>query len=157
MEFVMTYGWAIIVVTIGLALLYTILKPGLLPTSKCEMGVGLQCLSFKLNKGDAGLVLVLTQALNPRIRLEQMGCTKQDVNLFLENLPSPVMMDEGVATYVSGGNSTNNLRCRDMMGNQFVPTEGYDVYYLGKLCIRYTEMDTGLSRTACGSLSAPIE
>ena len=157
LEYLMTYGWAILIITIGLALLYTILKPSLMPTTKCEMGVGLQCTSFKLNKADASLELIMNQGVSSRIQIEQAGCTKQDVVTYLENLTDPVLIPRGEPQYVVGGNSTNVLRCRDPNGNEFTPGEGYDTYYMGKLCIFYRELSSNATHTACGSFSAPIE
>jgi len=48
MEFLMTYGWALLVVLIVMASLafFGLLNPGRFLPERCEMGVGLPCLTF---------------------------------------------------------------------------------------------------------------
>lgn len=157
LEYVMTYGWLGIVLILALAMFYYIIKPNTLPSSKCELGVGLTCFSYKINAEDASLELVLNQGVKPLIMVEKLGCSRQDGARPLENLTNPVSIRQGEPMRISGGGSNNTVRCADRDGSLFIPDSGGDPVFYGTLCVQYREMDSGAERIACGSLASKFE
>ena len=59
MEFLMTYGWAILVVILAIAALayFGVLNPGRFLPNSCVIGPGFSCSDFKVNKTDIILTL----------------------------------------------------------------------------------------------------
>ncbi len=69
MEFLMTYGWAILVVLIAIAALayFGVLNPGRYLPSSCTLGAGLSCNDFKVEANNITLVIAngIGEDLNP--------------------------------------------------------------------------------------------
>ena len=59
MEFLMTYGWAILVVLLAIGALayFGVLNPGRFLPNSCVIGPGFSCSDFKVNKTDVFLTL----------------------------------------------------------------------------------------------------
>ncbi|MBT4539467.1 hypothetical protein HOC32_04235 [Candidatus Woesearchaeota archaeon] len=59
MEFIMTYGWAILVVLVAIGALayFGVLNPSNFLPSSCTVGPGISCDDFKITTTDAQLVL----------------------------------------------------------------------------------------------------
>ena len=59
MEFLMTYGWAILVVLLAIAALayFGVLNPGKYLPSSCTLGTGLSCNDFKVEANQVTLVI----------------------------------------------------------------------------------------------------
>ncbi|MCX8202442.1 MAG: hypothetical protein N3G74_01395 [Candidatus Micrarchaeota archaeon] len=59
-EFLVTYGWAILLVLVIMAILYSsIFKPEFYVAERCDIGPGITCDNFYLNKTSAGLNFTL--------------------------------------------------------------------------------------------------
>ena len=69
MEFLMTYGWAILVVLLAIAALayFGVLNPGKYLPSSCTLGTGLSCTDFKVDASTVTLVIRngMGEDLNP--------------------------------------------------------------------------------------------
>lgn len=60
-EFLVTYGWAILLVIVIMAILYSsIFKPEFYVAERCDIGPGITCDNFYLNKTSSGTGLNLT-------------------------------------------------------------------------------------------------
>jgi len=57
MEFLMTYGWAILVVLVAIGALayFGVLSPDKFLPAKCQLPAGIACMDFKINAGAAGV------------------------------------------------------------------------------------------------------
>ena len=81
MEFIMTYGWAILVVLVAIAALayFGVLSPGKYLPEKCVPAAGIGCSSFKATT--TGVDLILQNALGKDIVItdininDETGCT----------------------------------------------------------------------------------
>ena len=64
MEYLMTYGWAILVIIIVIAVLFYIgvLNPRNVTPTVCNFPPGISCSSFKLTSPDGQLYLIIGQA-----------------------------------------------------------------------------------------------
>ncbi|MBU4284228.1 MAG: hypothetical protein KKA61_02770 [Nanoarchaeota archaeon] len=65
MEFLMTYGWAILVVLLAIAALayFGVLNPGKYLPSSCTLGTGLSCTDFKVDGTANTVTLVIRNGI----------------------------------------------------------------------------------------------
>ena len=136
MEFLMTYGWAILVVLAAIAALayFGVLSPDRFLPNKCTLPSGLACLDFTVE--DTGAVQVAVQnSLGFEMRevqatLVDANCTSQLINL--TNGEKVTLAFSGCDTGQEGSKLNDNLN------------------------VAYTNADTGLTHTAAGTLVAKV-
>jgi len=163
LEFMMTYGWAILVIVIVLSILFYIgvLNPKGASGNSCLFAPGTSCYAFKLANGTGALILDLGQATGKTISITGIGCS-QNFTIASQNitgLAQSVTVGPGEHTWVVGGSRSNAVNCTDSSGNNL--TEANSLAgdrYKGTVCIKYTESGvTGASRVVCGDLTARFE
>ena len=170
MEYLMTYGWAILVIIIVIAVLFYIgvLNPRNVTPSTCTFPPGISCASYKLIEGSnplksGNLELTLGQALGHPISITGLVCTQEtgapsnwDVSGF--NTSSPIPIPIGEARKVSGSDVNQQIYCLDSNGNRVQPPQSQlGEFYKGKLWIRYSETDTNTERTVVGDIATKFE
>ena len=136
MEFLMTYGWAILVVLAAIAALayFGVLSPDRFLPNKCTLPSGMACLDFTV--ADTGVVQVAMQnsvgfeMRNAQATLVTGNCSSQMVNL------------------------TNGAKVTFAFSGCTVGQAGSKVN--DELQIAYTNADSGLSHIASGSLIAKV-
>lgn len=77
-EYLMTYGWAILVLILVLALLFSsgIFSPSYLISEECSLGPKLPCTQFLFNDGaNLRLVVNVTNGFETRIRIKNVAVT----------------------------------------------------------------------------------
>ena len=136
MEFLMTYGWAILVVLAAIAALayFGVLSPEKFLPEKCVLEPGLACVSHKVEPSK--ITLVLSNGKGRTITIDSIvvgACS----GAFSETMQSGT--DH---TFVIGG-SCNNGITKDK--------------FKGDITIGYTEKDTNLTKTAFGNINSKIE
>ena len=136
MEFLMTYGWAILVVLAAIAALayFGVLSPEKFLGEKCILEPGLACVSNKVEP--TKITLVIAQNKGKTIIINSItvgGCS----GAFDE-----AMLSGSDHTFVIGG-SCNNGVSKDK--------------FKGDITIGYTERDYNLTKTATGNLNTKIE
>ncbi len=106
-EFLVTYGWAIVIVLAIMAILYsTVFKPEFYVSERCDIAPGITCDNFALTKIDDKHVRLNFQAHNTmgfQINVTNIGLTLQDskTGIFVTNnvnsMPdlSPSLLNEG--------------------------------------------------------------
>ena len=69
MEFLMTYGWALLVVLIAIAALafFGVLSPGRFLPSNCNIGIGFACSDFKVNKLDLDIDIYVQNGIGSNL------------------------------------------------------------------------------------------
>ncbi|MDP3733398.1 MAG: hypothetical protein Q8Q91_02540, partial [Candidatus Daviesbacteria bacterium] len=80
MEFLMTYGWAILVVLVAIGALayFGVLSPDKFLPSKCTLPAGIACIDFKLTSGAGAAntaTVVLRNGLGFDLTLVTIGVT----------------------------------------------------------------------------------
>jgi len=137
MEFIMTYGWAILVVLVAIAALayFGVLSPSKFLPETCTFPPGLGCIDFKATTGT--LVLVLQNGLGQDITLDSIAdvagiCT----------LASPGDLNNGAS-----GTYTVTACTHGSVGSK-IKTE---------VKVTYTVKDTGLQHTKTGDVNAKVE
>ena len=156
MEYLMTYGWAILVIMVVLAVLFYlgVLNPSSITPTICTIKPGFTCISWKLYKNGT-LFLKLGQGTGAIINITGMNCTT-DTNVFEGG--KSVIFEGGKSSLMSSAAEQNfYINCTgESGGNLGQPGVMGDVYS-GRIYINYTETDTGLQRTATGSITMKYE
>ena len=135
MEFLMTYGLAILVVLAAIAALayFGVLSPSKFLPEKCLLETGFTCISSKIEAQDS--TIVFTNSLGRSVTINQIdigGCSSSFAD-----------------TLVSGDQKTFILSgCSNGVSKEI---------FKGDVVIKYTERDTNLSKTAYGQIATKIE
>ena len=135
MEFLMTYGWAILVVLAAIAALayFGVLSPEKFLPEKCLMETGFTCISSKVEPAQS--TIVLSNGLGKSLIIDSIqigGCTTTF---------SDPMITEEEKTFVITGCSNGDLR----------------ETFKGEVAVKFTEKRTNLSKTAYGVINTKIE
>ncbi len=136
MEFLMTYGWAILVVLAAIAALayFGVLSPEKFLPEKCILQPGIACVSHKVEP--TKVTLVISNGLGRTITINSIdvgGCS---------GTFSEVMLSGVDKTLVIGG-SCNNGPAKEK--------------FKADITMTYTEKDTNLTKTAYGNLNTKVE
>ena len=135
MEFLMTYGWAILVVLAAIAALayFGVLSPAKLLPEKCVIEAGITCDGHKVEP--TKITLVLTNSVEGRplmINSIAVGvCSSSNLN---------ITMSGGEQKTFTVGGSCDNGAPKDR--------------FRGEIVIGYTEKNTNLTKTMLGNLNA---
>ena len=120
-EFLVTYGWAIVIVLAIMAILYsTVFKPEFYVSERCDVAPGIACDSFGLTRLSDTQVRLDLQAHNTmgfEINLTSMGLTLQDSrtgasvtnNINPLSGISPATVDEGESFTVTAVFNTDSV------------------------------------------------
>ena len=136
MEFLMTYGWAILVVLAAIAALayFGVLSPEKFLPEKCILAPGLACVGHKVEP--TKITLVISNGLGKSITVSSIdvaGCS----GTFAED-----MMSGNETTFLLTTNCDNG-----------VSKEAFK----GEVTLKYTEKTTGLDKTVYGNIATKVE
>ena len=136
MEFLMTYGWAILVVLAAIAALayFGVLSPEKFLPEKCILQPGIACVSHKVET--TKVTLIIANGLGRTITINSIvvgGCS----GTFSDTVSSGI--DK---TFVIGGSCNNGVQ-KDK--------------FKADITLSYTEKDTNLTKTAFGNLNTKVE
>jgi len=143
MEFLMTYGWAVLIIMVVVAVLFYIgvFNPSSSVPKSCVFpsGSGFSCVEFNLDEGGR-LVLDLGQASGRTVTVTGVGCS---VNA------SPTMLSITPVDIRSGGHG--------WLAPASIPCEGaLGLAFRGKVVINYTLAGSPLPRVVIAEISAPM-
>ncbi|MDP3733397.1 MAG: hypothetical protein Q8Q91_02535 [Candidatus Daviesbacteria bacterium] len=136
MEFLMTYGWAILVVLAAIAALayFGVLSPEKFLGEKCIVEPGLACISSKVEPTKVTLVLAQNKGKTLIINsITVGGCS---------GTFSDTMISGTDKNFVIGGTCNNGISKEKFKGD---------------ITIAYTEKETNLTKTANGNLATKVE
>ena len=136
MEFLMTYGWAILVVLAAIAALayFGVLSPEKFLPQKCILQPGIACVSHKVTP--TAVTLVISNGLGRTIIVNSIAVGSCSGSFSKELLSGTDF------NFVIGG-ACNNGASRDK--------------FKGDITFGYTEKDTNLTKTAYGQINTKIE
>ena len=142
LEFIMTYGWAILVVLVAIGALayFGVLSPDRLLPNKCVLQSGMGCTDFRVQA--ATITVRITNSLG------------YDVNAaFLNASNCPTTVGQSIS---NGGSATFVMTCdSDPVAVGAQPLTG--TKYNADLNISYVVTDSGISHKNIGQLTARIE
>ncbi|MBR9692199.1 hypothetical protein GOV06_05440 [Candidatus Woesearchaeota archaeon] len=135
MEFLMTYGWALLVVlaAIGALAYFGVLSPERFLPEKCVLVPGVACLDFKVTT--TNITLIISNSLGRDMTVTNVAAVNcsQAFNQELKN------GDQFEFTMTGCDNGEVDAR------------------FKGDIVIDYTSKDSGLEKTIRGSMSAKIQ
>jgi len=144
MEFLMTYGWAIIVVliTIGALAYFGVLRPERIFGSSCVLQPGLSCEDFRVDSESVTLII-----------RNGLGVDITDIDVSLSELPEGVTCappnPDTNPDIIGDGSSGNYLfNCGEISG---------DGLFKATINFEYTKEGYTLTRTVIGSISTGVE
>ena len=87
MEFLMTYGWAILVVliVIGALAYFGVLNPQTLLPERCELQLGLRCKDHRVSSAANSIVLAVENGRGTDIMLVDVGAFSQELGVKCQN------------------------------------------------------------------------
>lgn len=136
MEFLMTYGWAILVVLAAIAALayFGVLSPEKFLPEKCILQPGIACISHKVEP--TKVTLVISNGMGRTLTVNSItvgSCT----GAFDE-----AMLSGTDHTFVIGGSCNNGAQKEKFKAD---------------ITMAYTEKDTNLTKTVFGNLNTKVE
>ena len=137
MEFLMTYGWAILVVLAAIAALayFGVLSPAKLLPEKCVIEAGITCDGHKVEP--TKITLVLTNSVEGRTLIINSIAVGACSSTFNQTLAG------GAQEKFEVGGSCSNGAQKDR--------------FRGDIVIGYTEKNTNLTKTMLGNLNSKVE
>ena len=147
MEFLMTYGWAILIMLVVIAILFMlgVFNPaGAVPES-CVLPAGFSCYSYSIDS-TGKLYLDMGQAKGRRVTIRAFTCSAEEV-------PEPqtitaINIDNGRHKVIANG-----VQCVDENGDPYTVGDSFR----GKIVFTYSEFGSDLTRTASGDISGKME
>ena len=135
MEFLMTYGWAILVVLAAIAALayFGVLSPEKFLPEKCLLETGFTCISSKVETSQS--TIVLTNAYGKTVIIDNIKIGDCSASF------SNTLSSEEQGTFVVTGCSNGDVK---------------DIFK-GEVVLKYTEKQTNLTKTAYGTINIKIE
>lgn len=109
MEFLMTYGWAILVVlvVIGALAYFGVLSPGRLLPDRCQLAPGLTCDDYDLEEGGV-LTLKITNNLGQQISITGFSGVGPDGSAQCPSgAAAPIIVAPGAGSFIKTGTCTN--------------------------------------------------
>ena len=137
MEFLMTYGWAILVVlaAIGALAYFGVLSPDRFMPSKCTVSGGFSCIDHKITATSVTLYLQ-----------QNLGFDANSISVELD--------------YVNGTQcGSNSTQSSLTNGQQFTATFNCanSGSFKGEIVISYTNANTNVQHTTTGSITGKVE
>jgi len=163
MEFLTTYGWAILVIIIILAMLFYlgIFNPKGKYANTCIFSPGHSCYTFKLGSGTGNIILDFGQATGNSIRVTGISCSANETyaGSNITSLANSITIGSGAHAWIVGGDSGNSYQCKDAFGsNVSGDSAALGERYKGRICVRYTELTSReTERVVCGDVTALFE
>ncbi len=136
MEFLMTYGWAILVVLVAIGALayFGVLSPDKFLPSKCTLPSGLACLDHKATS--TGVTAVIQNG---------MGYDLTSVSVTFKDCGTATGVTYG--TILANGNKDTYIASCTLTGSK----------YSGDVNVSYTITETGLTHNKIGTITTKIE
>jgi hypothetical protein len=147
MEYLITYGWAIIIIGVTLAALYALglFNPASFTSNQCVFESDFGCLSgFLYSNGT--IIINLEQATQSAINVTAIGCNTGGLPT---NMTPPQLPSNSPVYLPIGGNFTLTTQCRS---NGTIFTSQPGTLYRGYLVVNYTSLQTGFQHVLVGKL-----
>jgi hypothetical protein len=143
-EYLTTYGWAIIIIAIVLLALYNlgVFNPGAFINTTCVFPAEFGCVNLVLYSSTSQANATLQQSTQSSILITAYGCN---------NLGTPTNMLLASTQVAIGGSFTFNVPCYNN-GTVLTITPGQ--IFRGYILVNYTALNTGFPHTSTGTIIA---
>lgn len=148
-EFLMTYGWAIVIMLAVVAVLYLlgVFRAETTLPNTCMLPAGFSCYGFKIDESGM-LTLQVSQSTGNDVVLTGIGCTKNSTPATTELSP-PVPLMNGFVADLSG-----QVLCTEADGSS-IPEIGR--YYKGSIYLEYVDEGSSLPHKIKGEIGYMVE
>jgi hypothetical protein len=146
MEYLTTYGWAILIIAVVLGMIYelNLFNPGQFATQECILPADFNCLSYFLSTNGT-ISLNIQQATPYPVNITAIGCSS---NATITNM-IPFIGSNQVYLPISS-NYTFSIPCIGSNGKPISISPGQ--VFTGTLEINYTDVTTGFPKTEVGKV-----
>jgi hypothetical protein len=149
MEYLTTYGWAIIIIAVVLTALFELglFNPGSFVNTTCTFPANFGCITAVLYSTNSTLIINLQQSLPSSINITAYGCNAQGTvsNMIKPDTPSN-QIELGI-----GQNLTFGMQCYN---NYTLITTTPGQIFKGFVLVNYTTLSSGFIHTVIGTLVA---
>ncbi len=144
LEYLTTYGWAIIIIAVVLSALYSlgVFNPASFISTTCVFPAEFGCVSAQLFSSTSNINITLQQATTSAITITAYGCN---------NSGTPTNMITSNTQVSIGGSFTFNVLCYNN-GTTLVISPGQ--VFRGYVLVNYTTLSTSFPHTATGTVVA---
>ncbi|MFH1849194.1 MAG: hypothetical protein ABH879_03315 [archaeon] len=144
MEFLMTYGWAILIVLVVISALayFGVLNPQQFLPRKCQFGQGLVCMDHRLSSYERNLILILNNGIGRDLRVEGLDFSSDNGLVACINNTLDEVLQAGGNLYLLVGCTVNAAPATRIKGN---------------LLLNYTDLQFGLNHMISGTLFTNLE
>lgn len=149
-EYLTTYGWAIVIIGIVLAALYNlgVFNPGSFVSTQCVFPAEFGCLSAVLYSINSTIFFNLQNGQTSNINVTAIGCNNQGT---ISNMQSPLNPPSNQITLGIGGNYTFNALC---YSNSTALSISPGTIFKGYLIVNYTNLATNFPHTVVATIAA---
>ena len=143
MEFLMTYGWAILVVLVAIGALayFGVLSPDRFLPAKCVLPPGLACIDFKIDSATDKVTIVLRNGLGADLKDVSFTTSSGGVaNCPISNVD---VVNNGGQIELTTGVTCTAFAAGDKFNNDLV--------------VKYTNKDSDLTKTVTGTITGRAE
>jgi len=158
MEYLMTYGWAILVIIIVIAVLFYIgvLNPKNITPTSCTFPPGISCMSYKFTASSATpMTLTLGQATGHRIMVTGHNCTQQALTAAPTVNAVTVNISNGEFAQVAATMSVYNSAGTALAANAY--NVGDTIKMTCWITYNYTDVSPAETHVAIGNINARAE
>lgn len=147
MEYLITYGWAILIISIVLAALFSlgVFNPSQFAGQECVLSSGFSCLSYLLFPNGT-LSLNLLQSSGKAVNITSLGCDTIETTSYMHAPNNP---PSNQVYMPIGSNYTFPVTC---YSNGSVASPAVSSLFNGYLAVNYTETTTGFPHTIYGRI-----
>lgn len=156
MEYLMTYGWAILVIVVVLAALLYLGVFNVPTPERCQLQTGINCNSFRLVGSSGALSLSLSNGLGKEITVTAVHCTKNTAF----NPGTGTFKTTGLTTAIPVGSTVALSAATCTSTDDTTATSGtVGNAYVGKLFVKYyyTDEGSGSPRVNAGDLNVKFQ
>ena len=150
-EYLTTYGWAILIISIVLVALFAIITSSTNPVQECIMPAGFSCPSFYIAQNGM-LQMNLLQSSQYPIQVTSIGCTNPQSLSFMTPTNTPSTPNY-VAMPIGSNYIFSNIQC---YSNHTAFSGVIKSAFSGYIEINYTNTYTGFPNTVYGTLRVEV-
>ncbi len=152
MEYLTTYGWAILIIGLVLAVLFGLVSQSAQgPAQQCILPAGFSCINYYMSQNGM-LVLNLLQSTQDPVQVTAVGCNNPESVSYMAYPSSQPYFSVPVNMPI-GSNSTFYIQCYSNSSAYFGNIGGI---YSGYVIINYTNAYTEFPNTIYGKLVVKV-